>query len=285
MIASHLNIASVYAGNQKRSYSTPKHQILLKVADRSEQENLIAYLQPVAEVVSVQTDPEAVDVLKIRPIQLIIASGSAGNHSLCRYIKATCQHAHIPVVELIPRDAFNMKLQCLESGADALLEKPVSRHILLAQVENLLSNRARIREHFSFLVADNPTEIPAPGFDEVLFNRLNQVIAQHLSNPDLDIDLLAKHLHMSRPTLYRKIADMADMTPSDLITHTRLKYATTLLTSAGKPIGDIAKIVGFHTRSGFGKAFQKQYHMTPTEYRQKAGNQPSPFPCQDGHLI
>ena len=274
MIASQLNIPPALR-SEKRSLSPAKHQFLLMLPDQAERDDLAGHLHHIADVFFAESTPQAIGILETHPVHLVIANRSAGDHGFCCYIKASSRYAHIPVIELIPRDSFNIRLQCLEAGVDALLEKPVSRHILLAQIDNLLTNRARIREHFVLSShMDLSAVSPSVRADEELWKRLNQVIARHLSNGDLDIHLLARHLYMSRPTLYRKIAEMSNMTPSELITLIRLNNAATMLASPDHPIGDVAKMVGFTTRSGFGKAFQKRFQMTPSAYRQKALSAP-----------
>jgi two-component system cell cycle response regulator len=261
-------IAPALFASHNSSLSATKHHLLLVLSDRSEQDYLAGHLSDVSEVLFAKTDQEAMRVLETCPVHLVIVHGSGGNHGLCLYIKSSCRYAHIPVIELIPRDSFTIRLQCLESGADAWLENPVSRHILLAQVANLLTNRARISEHFAtagYPLA--PAIFPAVRTDEALWKKLNQVIQQHLSNTGLDIEMLARHLCMSRPTLYRKIAEMSQMSPSELITLIRLNNAAALLILPSHSIGDVTRMVGFTTRSGFGKAFAKRYQLTPSAYR------------------
>jgi len=281
MIASQQYITPI-PRSEKRSLSPGKHQVLLMLPDRTEREDLAGYLRNIADVFLAACEPEAIQILETHPVHLVITSGSVGDHKLCCHIKSSSPYAHIPVIELIPRDSYNIRLQCLETGVDAWLERPVSRHLLLAQIDNLLTNRARIREHFASSNHMVPVVSPSVRTDEMLWKRLNQVITQHLSNCDLDIGLLARHLCMSRPTLYRKIAEMSNMTPSELITLIRLNNAATLLASPCHPIGDIAIKVGFTTRSGFGKAFLKRFRMTPSAYRQKALEQQDAR--QAGHL-
>src|SRR5579872_1922217 len=285
MIARQLYIAPAPHRSDQRSVSPAKHQLLLVLTNKAERSELSGCLRSIADVFFANNDQEAINILETRLVHLVIADDSGGDHALCWYIKTNFRYAHIPVVELIPRNSFNVRLQCLESGVDAWLEKPASRHILLAQIDNLLTNRARIREHFA---ASNGAEVPSVSpsarNDEALWKRLNQVITQHLSNTALDIDLLARHLYLSRPTLYRKIAEMSNMSPSELITFTRLNNAAALLATPDHPIGDIVRMVGFTTRSGFGKAFLRRFLMTPSAYRQKALCQGAQDAREPGHL-
>ncbi|HTI12606.1 MAG TPA: DNA-binding response regulator, partial [Puia sp.] len=260
MIASQLYNTPAPLRRDKRCCPSAKHQILIVMTERIERDELAGHLRNMADVSFAKNDQEAMNALETCPVQLVISGKSDGDRWLCRYIKSNVRYAHIPFVELIPRDSFAIRLQCLESGVDAWLEKPVSRHILLAQIDNLLVNRARVSEHFTWSKGVEASDIsPSGRMDEVLWTRLNQVIVQHLSNTALDIDLLARHLYMSRPTLYRKIAEMSNMSPSEVITLIRLNNAAVLLAAPSPPIGDIARMVGFTTRSGFGKAFLKQY--------------------------
>jgi AraC-like DNA-binding protein len=73
---------------------------------------------------------------------------------------------------------------------------------------------------------------------------------------------------MSRPTLYRKIKTITGLTPNELINLVRLEQAANLLEAGRYRIFEIARMVGFRTQSSFGKAFIKQYKITPTQYLQ-----------------
>jgi AraC-like DNA-binding protein len=103
------------------------------------------------------------------------------------------------------------------------------------------------------------------GKDEFIAN-LNARIAGNLHNRSLNVDLLARLMNMSRPTLYRKIKSITDQTPNELINHARLKQAAELLGSGDYKVFEIASMVGFHSQSSFGKAFIKQFKVTPTQY-------------------
>jgi AraC-like DNA-binding protein len=71
---------------------------------------------------------------------------------------------------------------------------------------------------------------------------------------------------MSRPTLYRKIKALANMSPNELITVTRLKRAAELLTSGDLKIYEIAEKVGYSEASNFSRDFTRQFNMSPSEY-------------------
>ena len=80
--------------------------------------------------------------------------------------------------------------------------------------------------------------------DEQFLEKLNGIILEHISDPELDVNQIAELMHISRPTLYRKIREISEMTPNDLIRITRLKRAAELLLQSDMKIYEIAEAVG-----------------------------------------
>ncbi|MGY4385840.1 ligand-binding sensor domain-containing protein/AraC-like DNA-binding protein [Pedobacter sp. UYP24] len=104
--------------------------------------------------------------------------------------------------------------------------------------------------------------------DQALLNKLNDYIHQNLSNTNLDVDLLAESLNMSRATFYRKIKAISNLTPNELINITRLKKAAELLLNSSLKIQQIANQTGFSSQAQFGRSFTKQFGVPPSEYAQ-----------------
>src|SRR6185437_1195188 len=243
---------------------------LLLVSGLADSGILAAGLKEIVDVMAIKNTAEAMRLLEARIVHLVVVEDCDNNYDLCSHVRQSSQYAYIPVLVVIPRDSFSARLRWLRAGADACLEMPVSRPYLLAQVDNLLVNRARLRAQFE--TADlswQETGGPGPGDDGVLWWRLNQAILQQLPNAALNVSQLARELHMSRPTLYRKITEISKMTPAALITRVRLDRAASLLASTGYPVTEISRMVGFCTRNGLGKAFTKRFGVSPSEYRRK----------------
>lgn len=97
--------------------------------------------------------------------------------------------------------------------------------------------------------------------------RLQECIADNIHNKVLNVGFLASTLNMSRPTLYRKIKNITNHTPNELIGLNRLKQAALLLTSSNYKVFEVAELVGFNSSSSFCKAFLKQYKVTPVAYK------------------
>lgn len=210
-------------------------------------------LQRGYNVFAVRNWEKAKQVIETTYIQLIISSLEC-----CVRLKSSPRFAHIPVIVLADDDSLQAKLKSLEAGADAYIGHAVPWIYLDAQIRNLVINRTKITGHFA--------AVPDTGGDGDFIKTLNDHITANIHSHLLNVDLLARLMNMSRPTLYRKIKTITDLTPNELINLTRLKKAADRLASGNYKVYEIAKMAGFQSQSSFGKAFIKQFKVSPTQY-------------------
>ena len=212
---------------------------------------------------------EALKILEDENIQLIITDvmmpGMDG-FSLCKKIKTDLETSHIPVIMLTSKSAANAKMEGLESGADAYVEKPFSTRHLKIHIANLLENRRHVLEHYTSSPLAHIKSIANTQTDETFIKKLDKIIFETMADPDLNVETLAQIMHMSRSTLYRKIRDISNLSPNELINITRLKKSAELLKTGNYKIFEVAGIVGYNSPTSFGRNFQKQFEMTPSEY-------------------
>ncbi len=97
--------------------------------------------------------------------------------------------------------------------------------------------------------------------------QLNDCLQGEGQGRELTVDWLARRLHMSRPTLYRKMKLFTGLTPNELINEVRLNRAAALLAAGEHRAFEVAKMVGYTSQSSFGKSFLKQFKMTPATYQ------------------
>ena len=212
---------------------------------------------------------EAVQVLATEAVQLVISDvmmPEIDGFELCKRIKSDVEHSHIPVILLTAKNTIQSKIEGLEIGADAYIEKPFSKEHLLAQIASLLANRNMIRDFFASSPLVHIKSMAHSKADERFLETLNETICRNMEDADLDVEKLAKIMNMSRITLYRKIKAIADLTPVELINITRLKKAAELLADGDNKIYEISYMAGFSSQSNFSRNFLKQFKMTPTEY-------------------
>lgn len=211
----------------------------------------------------------AMEMLKHETVQLIVSDvmmPQMDGFELCRLIKTNIDHCHIPVILLTAKNTLQSKIEGLEIGADAYIEKPFSPAHLQAQIASLLNNRSRVKEYFANSPLAHINSIAHSKSDEAFLDQLHNIILQYLEDTMLDVEKLAAAMNMSRPTLYRKIKGISNLTPHELINITRLKKAAELLAEGRYRIAEIADMAGFQSQNNFGRNFLKQFGMTPTQY-------------------
>jgi len=211
----------------------------------------------------------AFEILKNEAIHLIISDvmmPEMDGFEFSKLIKSDVDYSHIPIILLTAKNTIQAKVQGLELGADAYIEKPFSKEHLFAQISSLLSNRNMVREYFASSPLVHIRSIAHSKSDEQFLENLNTIISNSIEDTDLDVENLAGMMNMSRVTLYRKIKAISNRSPLELINIIRLKKAAELLAQGDYRIYEISAIVGYSSQSNFTRNFQKQFNMTPTEY-------------------
>lgn len=246
-------------------------QTILLVDDNTEL--LEALGDELGEIYTVETATNgqlALEVLKKTDIQVVVCDVMMpvmDGFEFCRIIKSNLEYSHFPVILLTARNTLQSRIEGLELGADAYIEKPFSVEHLIVQIANLISNRNKLRSYFAQSPLANIRSIAHTESDEVFLEKLNEVIHNNIDDQLLDIDKLARLMNTSRTSLFRKIKAISNLTPNELITITRLKKAAQLLVETNYKIFEIAYMLGFNSQTSFGRSFYKQFNMAPTEYQ------------------
>jgi len=244
--------------------------VILLVEDNKE---IMAYLNKELKssytILRAGNGAEALEILDKENVQLVLTDimmPIMDGLALCKRIKTDILYSHIPVIFLTAKNALDSKIQGLKNGADAYIEKPFSLEFLMVQIRNILKNRKIIQNYMTNSSGSNLMDINVSAPDKDFISQLNTVIYENISVIDLNVDGLAKLMHMSRPTLYRKIKGLSDLTPNELINISRLKKAAELLTQKEYNISQIAIMVGYTVQSNFSRDFNKHYGMSPSSY-------------------
>jgi len=216
-----------------------------------------------------QDGEAALRILENHMIHLIISDimmPGIDGFQLCHAIKSRIEYCHIPVILLTAKNTYKAHIEGLEVGADAYIRKPFSPELLQTQIANLLRNRLKIKDHFASSPFEDVRVMAHSKADEQFLKKLDEYIRKWIKDPNMDIDQLAEHMNMSRPTFYRKIKSLSSLSPKELIDLTRLKKAAELIARNEHNLSEIAGLVGYSSQSVFGKSFQRHFNLTPMEY-------------------
>ena len=102
-----------------------------------------------------------------------------------------------------------------------------------------------------------------------ILSRINGIIEANLSDEQFGVSELAREMGMSRSNLHRKVKSIVNITVSQLIRETRLKYAAELLKDSNYNVSEVAYKSGFQSISYFSESYKKYFGFPPKEHRRK----------------
>jgi signal transduction histidine kinase/ligand-binding sensor domain-containing protein/DNA-binding response OmpR family regulator len=185
---------------------------------------------------------------------------------LCRKIKTDDRTSHIPVILLTALTAEEDQMAGLDSGASDYVVKPFNFEILVSRIQNLLKMQQVMKDTYQKQVEIQAQDIDIVSEDEKFLKKALEYIEVNISNPNLSVENLSKHLNVSRGSLYKKLLTLTGKTPVDCIRTIRLKRAMQLLAKSQLCIANVAYDVGFNNPAYFAKVFREEYGMLPSEY-------------------
>ena len=221
------------------------------------------------EVITAGDGIEALDLLGKHEVNIIVSDWMMprmDGAEFCRRVRQSPLTSHIPFVMLTAKTDDDSKVEGMDVGADAYIEKPFSVQYLEACIRNILEIRRRLIEKFSTQPLEPVTEIASNPTDNEFLSRMNKLIEDNFSNSELNVNFLAEQLNISRSGLFAKIKTLADITPNEMIQVVRLKRAAQLLKENKYSVSEIGYMVGFSNPSYFSKCFQKQFGIRPVDY-------------------
>jgi signal transduction histidine kinase/ligand-binding sensor domain-containing protein/CheY-like chemotaxis protein len=199
----------------------------------------------------------------------VMMPGLDGN-ALCRALREDPETDFIPVILLTARADMEDRLAGLREAADAYLTKPFQVEELTTQIDNLIALRRRLRERFAGKVVQmRPAPVEVASSDAKFLDQVRAAIESHLADEDFGVEELARLVAHSRGHLHKRLKEIIDESPSDLLRRMRLERAAHLLDAGAGSISEIAYGVGFKSVAHFSNRFQDHFGVRPSAYRHK----------------
>ena len=210
---------------------------------------------------------ELVPDLVITNITLPVMDGK----ELIKQLRHESSLCHIPIIAMMSAPNETERIDCIRSGADAVLIKPFNSSELELLAKHMTTQRTLLRKQLAQTHNDLPT--PSMSKEDMEFtNRLVEIIHAQMAKGEIDMERIATALSISRKQLRQQTLDITGLTPVAFVLQVRLKRASRMLLSDQEtPLSTIASKCGFQTASHFSKSFKQMYGVSPLQYR-KHGN-------------
>lgn len=274
LVLQHIPSAEDNGNNEENNKKTPrkKHSVLI-VEDEDDIRNyLLTELGNHFRVLSCSNGKEALEIIMSHMPDLVLSDimmPEINGITLLKKLKQNIKTNHIPVILLTAKNSEKDYIEGLSLGADAYIAKPFNLDILITTIENLIRNREVLRNNFSGKQEqDANIEVAQPqSADEKLMKKVMKAINKNLNNPELNAEMIAAEVGISRVHLYRKLKELTNQSTRDFIRNIRLKQAEILLKSEKNySISEISQLVGFNNTTYFSNAFKELYGVSPSKY-------------------
>jgi YesN/AraC family two-component response regulator len=197
---------------------------------------------------------------------------------LCRQLRNDEHTSHIPIIMLTAKADMESKMEGLEKGADAYLEKPFNREELLIRIKKLLELRKNLQQFYlkkAGLNNDAATEtilqveeqISENKIEDEFVKRVREAVETHLADTGFTIEQLCKMIFMSHSQLHRKLDALTGCSPNKFIRIIRLNKSKELLKNPAISIASIALDCGYNDPGYFARVFKQEYGVTPQDWR------------------
>ena len=225
-------------------------------------------------VVTLQ-DPERLDQVmnEVYPNVIIcdVMMPGMGGIELTRRIKSVKETAHIPIIVVSGRHEMEQQMEALSVGAEMYITKPFSAEYLRISVCQVMERKEVLKNYFSSPISSfekSDGKLTHKESKKFLQSVL-KIINDNITNKDLTPRYIADRLAISPRSLYRKMEEIGEDSPTDLIKECRLHIAKDLLLTTKKTIDEIVFDSGFSNKVTFFKVFREKYECTPKEFRMK----------------
>jgi signal transduction histidine kinase/CheY-like chemotaxis protein/predicted DNA-binding transcriptional regulator AlpA len=293
------------ATDDRAPVDTPQSKIVLVVDDNADVRAYVrSVLEPAYAVIEAADGADGLDRAREDMPDVILADvmmPTMDGVEMTRRLRRDPATDGIPIVMLTARAGAEHEVEGLEAGADDYVVKPFDADVLRARVAGMIDVRRRLRRRIEAELArrggdgqagdgdegpraDGPVEeraggdqrpdaapprlvVPTASDDEPDFvQEVRAAIEDRLADPDLSVEQLASAVAVSRSTLYRRLKEQADCTPSQFLQRVRIEHGARLLREQEGTVSEVAYAVGFDSLSYFSRQFREHVGQSPSEY-------------------
>jgi signal transduction histidine kinase/ligand-binding sensor domain-containing protein/DNA-binding response OmpR family regulator len=184
-------------------------------------------------------------------------------YEVAEILKSDQRTSHIPIIMLTAKAAKEDRIKGLNTGVDAYLVKPFEHKELEVRLRQLLQLRKKLQRRY----ANGLPETQMPSQDDLFLRKIYDFIQQEISNEQLSVHDISRHMHLSRMQVHRKLKALTGQSTTQLMQSLRMKRAKQLLEETDMPISEVAYSVGYADPNYFSRQFVSCFSVPPSEIR------------------
>jgi YesN/AraC family two-component response regulator len=229
-------------------------------------------LAPEYRVIEAEDGQTGLDLIKRNMPDMVISDITMGELSgieLCKILKDDNATNHIPIILLTGNATPELMLKSINEGAADFISKPFEKDVLLAKVKSVLRSKKELQNYFyQEITSKNTTKNVSEEHKDFLYKCIS-LIEAHLTDPQFDVETLARLMKISYPTLFKRIKTTTGKSINNFIRFVRLRKAAELLIRTNCNVNEAAFQVGINDLKYFREQFHKQFNLNPSEFVKK----------------
>lgn len=221
------------------------------------------------------------NIKNVRPALLIcdIMLPEMSGYEIVSNLKSDPETQDLPVIMLTAFDDASHILKAYKSFVDDYMVKPCNFKLLIARalqfVATDMKEKKRAKESDK---KDKPSEVYTKQsetteppllmstLDKKFKDKLEAIVAQHISDSSFSVDRLAELLNLGRTTVYNRTKNIMGISPNMYIQNERLRIAAQMLLEGEHTVTEISEKVGFSDGTYFYKCFKNKFGVAPSKY-------------------
>ena len=234
-----------------------------------------SYIRSILEeyyyVVEATQGKEALDILISQNIDFIISDlmmPVMDGMELSKRVKANINISHIPFLMLTAKTSTESRIESFRIGVDEYLLKPFDDTLLLARIANILENRKRFQQKFSYNMDITELNMEEESNDQKFLNKAMQIVKENYKDSYFEVTDFVEAMGVSRSLMNKKMKNLTGQSAGQFIRNYRLNIARELILKnkliRNKNISEIAYEVGFNDPKYFTRCFTRHFNQTPS---------------------
>jgi len=195
-------------------------------------------------------------------------------YQIVRRLRASADTASLPTIMLTALDDEQHQIRAYQAGADDYMVKPCNYRLLIARAMQLIKwreesgeRRAESEEQPTVHAQQKADSLVTSQADRVFVDKLEMLVAQHLSEEDFSVDQLAQLMKMGRTKFYGKVKELTGLSPNKYLMAQRMQKAADLLADGELNVSEVSYRVGLQDPSYFNRCFKAYYGVVPSKYK------------------